>query len=75
MRHILLTLLIGIGMTFPAFARLGETEAQCIARYGDEIINTDAGKARSAEFIKDDTLLWLAFCRAYPCARRTKRRA
>jgi len=55
----------------PIFGRLGETESQCVQRYGDEIIVTDSGRARSAEFIKGDYVLVVTFldgvsvCEAY----------
>jgi hypothetical protein len=66
-----LRLIFCFGCSLPAFARLGETEAQCSQRYGEEISVTDAGQARSIEYIKDDYVIVATFlngisvCEAY----------
>jgi hypothetical protein len=66
-----LLVLISLFASLPAFARLGETEAQSVARYGEAIAIADAGPARSLEFVKDDfiivvnTLNGKSVCEAY----------
>jgi hypothetical protein len=58
-------------MVVPVFGRLGETELQCALRFGSGMPITDAGEARSVEFVKDDYIIVVTFlhrvsvCEAY----------
>lgn len=55
------TVLLFLLATVPCYARLGETEDQCIARYGPETVVQTTEHAKLTKFQKDDFTIVITF--------------